>query len=117
MTPVERAAVVSKVSEAIKAELDPMAQLISTEMGSPIGWGMMAQVLAPAMIFDYYVGLASTYPFDEVRPGPARPGARGERARRRRRSDHPVERPAVPGGREARAVADRRLHGGVQACP
>ena len=69
MTPVERAAIVTKVSEAIKAELDPMAQLISTEMGSPIGWGMMAQVLAPAMIFDYYVGLASTYPFDEMRPG------------------------------------------------
>jgi len=69
MSPVERAAIVSKVSEAIKAELDPMAQLISTEMGSPIGWGMMAQVLAPTMIFDYYVGLASTYPFDEVRQG------------------------------------------------
>ena len=57
------------MSEAIKAELEPMSQLISTEMGSPIGWGMMAQVLAPAMIFDYYVGLASTYAFDEVRPG------------------------------------------------
>jgi aldehyde dehydrogenase (NAD+) len=61
MTPAERALVVTKVSEAIKGELEPMAQLISTEMGSPIGWGMMAQVLAPAMIFDYYIGLASTY--------------------------------------------------------
>jgi aldehyde dehydrogenase (NAD+) len=69
MTPVERAAIVSKVSEAIKAEMEPMAQLISTEMGSPIGWGLMAQVLAPAMIFDYYIGLASTYPFDEIRQG------------------------------------------------
>jgi aldehyde dehydrogenase (NAD+) len=69
MTPAERAVVVTKVSEAIKGELEPMAQLISTEMGSPIGWGMMAQVLAPAMIFDYYVGLASTYAFDEIRPG------------------------------------------------
>ena len=78
MTPVERAAIVTKVSEAIKAELDPMAQLITTEMGSPIGWGMMAQVLAPAMIFDYYVGLASTYPFDEIRPGLLGSGARGE---------------------------------------
>jgi aldehyde dehydrogenase (NAD+) len=69
MTPVERAAIVSKVSESIKAEMEPMAQLISTEMGSPIGWGLMAQVLAPAMIFDYYIGLASTYPFDEIRQG------------------------------------------------
>jgi aldehyde dehydrogenase (NAD+) len=69
MTPAERAVIVSKVSEAIKAEMEPMAQLISTEMGSPIGWGLMAQVLAPAMIFDYYIGLASTYPFDEIRQG------------------------------------------------
>jgi aldehyde dehydrogenase (NAD+) len=69
MSPAERAVIVSKVSEAIKAEMEPMAQLISTEMGSPIGWGLMAQVLAPAMIFDYYIGLASTYPFDEIRQG------------------------------------------------
>jgi betaine-aldehyde dehydrogenase len=69
MTPVERAAIVSKVSEAIKLELEPMTQLIATEMGSPVSWGIMAQVLAPTMIFDYYVGLASTYPFDEVRQG------------------------------------------------
>jgi len=69
MSPAERAAIVSKVSEAIKAETEPLAQLISAEMGSPISWGMMAQVLAPSMIFDFYVGLASTYQFDEIRPG------------------------------------------------
>jgi len=69
MSAIERAEVIAKVSEAIKAELEPMAQLITTEMGSPIGWGLMAQVLAPAMIFDYYIGLASTYAFDEVRQG------------------------------------------------
>lgn len=69
MTPAERAAIVTKVSDAIKAEAEPLAQLISTEMGSPISWGLMAQVFAPSMIFDYYVGLSSTYPFDEVRQG------------------------------------------------
>ncbi|MFZ0666655.1 MAG: aldehyde dehydrogenase [Acidimicrobiales bacterium] len=69
MSPVERAAVLSKVSEAIKAEADPLSQLITTEMGSPVSWGIMAQVFAPSMIFDYYIGLASTYPFDDVRQG------------------------------------------------
>jgi aldehyde dehydrogenase (NAD+) len=38
-------------------------------MGSPISWGTMAQVLAPTMIIDYYVSLASSFAFDEVRTG------------------------------------------------
>jgi betaine-aldehyde dehydrogenase len=69
MTPVERAGIMTKVSDALKAEMQPMAELITTEMGSPVGWGAMAQVFAPTMIFDYYVGLASTFEFDEVRQG------------------------------------------------
>lgn len=69
MDVAERAAVITKVSEAIKAEMQPMAELITTEMGSPVSWGTMAQVLAPSMIFDYYTGLASDYSFDEIRPG------------------------------------------------
>jgi aldehyde dehydrogenase (NAD+) len=69
MTPAERGAILTKVSEALKAEMETMAQLITTEMGSPVGWATMAQVFAPAMIFDYYVGLADTYAFDEIRQG------------------------------------------------
>ena len=69
MTPAERAAILTKVSEALQAEMQPMAELITTEMGSPVAWGTMAQVFAPTMIFDYYVGLASTFQFDEVRQG------------------------------------------------
>ena len=69
MAPAERAAILTKVSEALKADMEPMAQLITTEMGSPVAWGTMAQVFAPTMIFDYYVGLASTFQFDEVRQG------------------------------------------------
>jgi aldehyde dehydrogenase (NAD+) len=69
MSPAERAAILTKVSDALKGDMQPMAELISTEMGSPISWGTMAQVLAPTMIVDYYTGLASTYPFDEVRTG------------------------------------------------
>ncbi len=69
MTPAERAAILTKVSDALKAEMQPMAELITSEMGSPVAWGAMAQVFAPTMIFDYYVGLASTFQFDEVRQG------------------------------------------------
>ncbi len=69
MTPAERAAVITKVSDAIKGEMQELAELISTEMGSPVGWGTMAQVLAPTMILDYYAGLAGSFAFDEVRQG------------------------------------------------
>jgi len=69
MPHAERAAILTKVSDALKGEMQPVAELISTEMGSPISWGLMAQVLAPTMIMDYYVQLASSFAFDEVRDG------------------------------------------------
>jgi aldehyde dehydrogenase (NAD+) len=69
MSPAERAGILTKVSDALKAEMQGMAELISTETGSPISWGTMAQVLAPTMIVDYYTGLASTYPFEELTDG------------------------------------------------
>ncbi len=69
MSPVERAAVISKVSQAIQADMQGIAELITSEMGSPVAWASLAQVFAPSMIFDYYAGLAADYPFDEIRPG------------------------------------------------
>jgi betaine-aldehyde dehydrogenase len=69
MTPAERAAVLSSVSQAIQADMQGLAELIATEMGSPVSWATMGQVLAPSMIFDYYAGLASTYRFDDLRQG------------------------------------------------
>ena len=69
MTPAERAAVLSKAAEAIRNDMQGIAELISNEMGSPISWGLLAQVLAPTMILDYYAGLGSTFEFDTVRDG------------------------------------------------
>ena len=69
MTPSERAAVLSKAAEAIRNDMQGIAELISNEMGSPISWGLLAQVLAPTMILDYYAGLGSTFEFDTVRDG------------------------------------------------
>jgi len=69
MSPAERAEVLTKVSQAIQGDMQGMAELITTEMGSPVSWATMAQVFAPTMILDYYVGLASSFAFDEVRQG------------------------------------------------
>jgi betaine-aldehyde dehydrogenase len=69
MTPAERGAVLAKVSDAVRNEMGDVAELISGEMGSPVSWATMAQVLAPTMIFDYYAGLGSTFAFDEFKDG------------------------------------------------
>ncbi|MDA8359005.1 MAG: aldehyde dehydrogenase [Actinomycetota bacterium] len=73
MTPVERGAILSKAAEAIMAEMVDMATTISTEMGSPVSWAQLGQVMAPTMVFNYYAGLASTFAFDEVRSGVLNP--------------------------------------------
>jgi aldehyde dehydrogenase (NAD+) len=69
MTPAERGAVLTKVADAVTAEMVEMAELISTEMGSPVSWAQLGQVLAPTMIFNYYAGLVADFAFDEVRSG------------------------------------------------
>ena len=65
----ERADVLSKASALILGRMDEIADLISTEMGSPRSWGVMGQVLAPTMILDYYAGLAAEYEFEQTRAG------------------------------------------------
>jgi len=69
MSPAERAQVLSQVANAIRNDMSSLAELVTSEVGSPISWGTLAQVMAPSMILDYYAGLASSYKFDEVRQG------------------------------------------------
>ena len=73
MTPAERAEIVAKVGAQVTAEMGDMAEIITREMGSPITFSGMGQVLAPTMIFNYYADLAKSYPFDEVRAGVLNP--------------------------------------------
>jgi aldehyde dehydrogenase (NAD+) len=73
MTPVERAAILAKVAAQVTAEMNEMAEIITSEMGSPISFSVLGQVLAPTMIFSYYADLASTFPFDELRAGVLNP--------------------------------------------
>ena len=73
MTPAERAAILSAVAGMITAEMGDMAEIITTEMGSPISFSGLGQVLAPTMILSYYADLATSYAFDEVRAGVLNP--------------------------------------------
>jgi aldehyde dehydrogenase (NAD+) len=69
MSPAERGEVLAKVGAQIMAEMDDLAEVITSEMGSPISFSAMGQVLAPSMIFSYYADLAAGFAFDEIRTG------------------------------------------------
>jgi betaine-aldehyde dehydrogenase len=73
MTPAERGAILAAVGAQIMAEMGDLAEVITQEMGSPITFSGMGQVLAPSMIFNYYAELAGTFAFDEVRAGMLNP--------------------------------------------
>jgi aldehyde dehydrogenase (NAD+) len=73
MAPAERAEILSKVAAQVTAEMGDIAEMITREMGSPISFSGMGQVLAPTMIFSYYADLATSYAFEEVRSGVLNP--------------------------------------------
>jgi aldehyde dehydrogenase (NAD+) len=67
--PGERAAALERLSAAISSRSEEFAQTISTEMGSPIGFSRMGQVLAATMALDYYASLTRETAWEETRPG------------------------------------------------
>ena len=115
MAPTERAVVLTKVADAIRNDMQGISELISNEMGSPISWGTLAQVLAPTMILDYYAGLGSTFAFDTVKDGLMGPVLVTQGAGRGGGRHHPLERPALLGLRQAGPGAAVGKHGCVQA--
>ena len=73
MTPSERGEILRRVATQVTAEMGDMADIITREMGSPITFAGLGQVLAPVMIFNYYADLADSFAFDEVRTGVLNP--------------------------------------------
>jgi betaine-aldehyde dehydrogenase len=69
LAPAERAATVSKLAELYAARLDDMANLITTEMGSPLLFSQLAQAPMPLMMLQYFSELGRTFPFEEERQG------------------------------------------------
>jgi betaine-aldehyde dehydrogenase len=65
----ERADVMGKLQGALQSRAGDLASTITAEMGSPITFSHMGQVLAANMVLAYYVKLAREYPFEEVRAG------------------------------------------------
>jgi betaine-aldehyde dehydrogenase len=69
MMPAERAEDIKRLSAALQARSEDLAQTISAQNGSPIQWSIMGQVFSATMVLDTYAGLASTYQFEDDRTG------------------------------------------------
>ena len=93
--PAERADYIAKLSQAIQARAQEIAEVITAEMGSPSSCRLMGQVFSSTMVLDGWAELARSFPFEELRAGALGPvlvrkepvGVVGR--------DHPVERAAV----------------------
>jgi betaine-aldehyde dehydrogenase len=69
MAPAERIAVVQRLSELYAANLGPIAEAITVEMGSPISFSNLAQSPAPWMQIEAFLAIAREFPWESTRTG------------------------------------------------
>jgi betaine-aldehyde dehydrogenase len=69
MDPAERLAIVQKFSEIYAAGMMDLAQVITTEMGSPISFSQLAQTPAPWMMLNAFIQVAGQIEWEEERQG------------------------------------------------
>ena len=69
MAPTERAAVLSRLSQALQGKAQEIADTISAENGSPKAWSLMGQVFSATMVLDTYARLAADYQWEDTRAG------------------------------------------------
>jgi aldehyde dehydrogenase (NAD+) len=69
MGPAERIAAVRRFADLYAAHIPDMAELITTEMGSPISFSQIAQSPAPWMMLNAFLQVADTFEWEEHRQG------------------------------------------------
>ncbi|MBA9004716.1 MULTISPECIES: aldehyde dehydrogenase [Thermomonospora] len=69
MTPAERAEILGRLSAIYAERQQQIADLVTAEMGSPILFSVFGQAAIPQQVLQYYVDLASSYTWEEERPG------------------------------------------------
>ncbi len=69
MDPAERADAISRLSAAIMARGQEIADCISAQNGSPAKWSFAGQVFSSTMVLDTYADLARSYEFTDERVG------------------------------------------------
>jgi betaine-aldehyde dehydrogenase len=69
MAPGERADALGRLNEQLSLRSEELAQVIASEVGSPITFALQVQAISPTMVLGYYADLARTFAFDELRDG------------------------------------------------
>jgi betaine-aldehyde dehydrogenase len=69
LSPEERIAAVQKFSDLYMGRMGDMAEVITTEMGSPISFSNLGQAPAAWMMLNTFIQLAGAYPWEETRLG------------------------------------------------
>lgn len=69
LDPLERVAVLRRFAEIYGAHVDEMADLITTEMGSPRSFSRLGQGAGPHALIDFYARLGTTFDWEHERPG------------------------------------------------
>jgi betaine-aldehyde dehydrogenase len=69
MSPPDRIDVIQNLSMLYAGRLDDMANLITTEMGSPISFSSLAQAPAPWMQIEAFLAIAREFRWESSRPG------------------------------------------------
>src|SRR6266480_4119695 len=69
MTPAERIEIIQRFAGLYAARLDEMAEIITTEMGSPISFSKVGQSPPPLLILNAMLQVGSTYEWEDTRTG------------------------------------------------
>jgi aldehyde dehydrogenase (NAD+) len=69
MSPEERSAAVQRFADAYAAKIPDLAEVITTEMGSPITFSNLAQSPAPWLMLSTFIQVAGEFPWEERRQG------------------------------------------------
>jgi len=69
LSPEERIAAVQRFADAYAARMMDLAQVITTEMGSPISFSQLAQTPAAWMMLTSFIQTAKDHPWEEERVG------------------------------------------------
>jgi aldehyde dehydrogenase (NAD+) len=69
LDPVERASALRRFADVYAARLDEMADLITSEMGSPVAFSRLGQSAGPWQLLDLYAAMAGSFAWEEERAG------------------------------------------------
>jgi betaine-aldehyde dehydrogenase len=69
LSPEERIEAVQRFADAYAARMMDLAEVITTEMGSPISFSQLAQTPAPWMMLNSFIQTAKDYDWEEERQG------------------------------------------------